>query len=63
MPVDTEWMNEHYRWDETVSPPVLRCKRCDMEVSYLTKHAVVRHGDDIEVHPLDPYRSERDWKY
>lgn len=27
------------------------CKRCGQEVSYLTKHAAVRHGDDIEVMP------------
>lgn len=31
------------------APPVLRCRRCDLEVTWPTKHAHDRHGDDVVV--------------
>jgi hypothetical protein len=49
----TAWMDEHY--DLVESPlglmPHLVCKRCRKRVGYVTKHAAVRHGDDVEVMP------------
>lgn len=47
----SQWMAEHYEWTEA-DPPAIRCRRCGKEVGYLTKHAVVRHGDPIEVMPV-----------
>lgn len=52
------WLNEHYEtFNADLSPatdegPDWVCKRCGMRVGYVTKHAVVRHGDDIEVMPV-----------
>lgn len=51
------WLAEHY---DMANPnggaaldggPDFVCKRCGDRVSYVTKHAAVRHGDDIEVMP------------
>jgi hypothetical protein len=47
------WAGEHYEMVETEPNRMAhRCCRCGAEVSYLTKHAVVRHGDDIDVMPV-----------
>lgn len=47
------WMDERYELVE--SPlglaPDLVCRRCRKRVGYVTKHAAVRHGDDVEVMP------------
>lgn len=47
------WMDDHYEYVE--SPlglaPHLVCRRCRKRVGYVTKHAAVRHGDDVEVMP------------
>jgi hypothetical protein len=53
----------YYVDDSRQGDPVVRCRRCDEEVGYLTKHAVVRHGDDIEVMPLAKGHRERDYAY
>jgi len=43
------WITEHYRTDVVADTPLLRCRRCDMVVTWLTKHAVERHGDPLDV--------------
>jgi hypothetical protein len=47
------WINDHYEYVQ--SPlglaPHLVCRRCRKRVGYTTKHAAVRHGDDVEVMP------------
>jgi hypothetical protein len=51
------WLNDHYDVFEPGGGPAsdggpdFVCKRCRKRVSWVTKHAVVRHGDDIEVMP------------
>lgn len=45
------WINEHYHQVDSPFGPYLVCKRCRKRVGYVTKHAVVRHGDDVEVLP------------
>ena len=59
----TSWLHDHYEtvlgeWqdnaDGSVSRPMakhLRCRRCQQPVYWVTKHAAVRHGDDVEVLP------------
>lgn len=44
-----KWLDAFYYLDE--SGEFFRCRRCNMCVSYMTKHAVERHGDPIEVMP------------
>lgn len=47
------WLDEHYApIDDDHEGPDFRCRRCGQAVSYVTKHAVVRHGDDIAVMPV-----------
>lgn len=46
-----EWVNDHYYFralDED-SAPLIWCRRCGMEVTWVTRHAVARHGDPIKV--------------
>lgn len=54
--IDSAWIDKHYEFkadsENPDRPPVLRCRRCGVEVGYLTKHAAVRHGDDVEVLPV-----------
>ena len=44
-----QWIEEHYNF---TADNRLLCKRCGMEVTYVTKHARERHGDDVEVLPV-----------
>ena len=46
----TDWIEEHYDTDDERMAFI--CKRCHQEVSYVTKHAKERHGDDIKVLPV-----------
>jgi hypothetical protein len=48
-----EWIDEHYKMGEATGgkAPMLVCRRCEQPVGYVTKHAVERHGDDIQVMP------------
>jgi hypothetical protein len=58
------WVSEHYEIDRALTDnPILRCKRCHAAVGYLTKHAVVRHGDDITVRPIGTGKREADYAY
>jgi hypothetical protein len=43
-----QWMDEHY---DVTEGREIRCRRCSKAVGYLTKHAVKRHGDNIDVMP------------
>lgn len=45
------WLNRHYDTVDSPTGPYLACTRCGDRVSYVTKHAAVRHGDHIEVMP------------
>lgn len=45
------WINDHYDTVESPFGSYLACKRCRKRVGYVTKHAAVRHGDDVEVMP------------
>lgn len=47
------WLEQHYEslLDKHEGPD-FRCRRCGAQVSYVTKHAAVRHGDNIEVMPV-----------
>lgn len=43
----------------------MTCKRCGMDqITWAEKHAAERHGDDIDVEPIDPqYGDEKDLKW
>lgn len=43
------WWDAHYTSDDAGKTSV--CRRCGQVVGYVTKHAVERHGDAIEVMP------------
>jgi hypothetical protein len=45
------WMDDHYEQVDSPFGPYLVCLRCRKRVGYVTKHAAVRHGDDVEVMP------------
>ena len=47
-----QWINEHYDFVTDDGTPRLSCRRCGTAVTYVTKHAVVRHGDPIEIMPV-----------
>lgn len=51
-----QWADEHY--ELVGDPPEYKCRRCGAVVAYLTKHAAVRHGDDIEVMPAKNRNAE-----
>lgn len=44
-----DWLKAHYEADPDRDYMV--CRRCGEDVGYVTKHAVVRHGDDIDILP------------
>jgi hypothetical protein len=49
------WIDEHYEFvgdPRAPEPPAVVCRRCHAPVSYLTKHAVVRHHDPIRILPV-----------
>lgn len=58
-----QWVTEHYEWSDPPadgSAPVMPCRRCGVEVTWLTKHAAERHGDPIEVvAPVDGRPADR----
>lgn len=43
------WFDEHYEIPDDGLR--IRCKRCGAIVHYVTRHAALVHGDDIEVMP------------
>ncbi len=45
------WIDENYDRAESPFGQHLVCRRCRERVGYVTKHAAVRHGDDVEVMP------------
>lgn len=53
----TAWYREHYDLDDHVvvegedgeKTALARCRRCGTPTGWITKHAVERHGDPIEV--------------
>jgi hypothetical protein len=51
--VSGAWINEHYEVeDPQANTPALVCRRCRKPVGYVTKHAVLRHGDRIRIEPI-----------
>lgn len=56
----SQWIREHYYQPSEKRGVVqgrylLVCRRCDQPVGYLTKHARLRHGDDVAIGPnLNP---------
>jgi hypothetical protein len=51
----TAWFDEHFDLvgDPRVdAPPAVTCRRCQVPVFHLTKHAAVRHGDQIRIMPM-----------
>ena len=50
------WVDAHYINPQGPQGPGrgkrMICRRCGQPVGYLTKHAVVRHGDKIEIMPV-----------
>ena len=53
------WMSQHCHVDPDRGQTT--CRRCGRRVTYLTKHAVVRHGDPIEVMPVRNPRLAEEW--
>jgi len=65
-PLSWAWLEDHYEYRPL--PPTLdsrlHCRRCGIEVNYVTKHAVERHGDtDIQVYPTVTDKTEGGWKW
>lgn len=51
--VDSAWIWEQYEIeDPQADEPHIVCRRCRKRVSYLTKHAVLRHNDPIRIEPM-----------
>lgn len=47
-----EWTSKNYAFRINGG---LICRRCAMDhINWTTKHAAVRHGDDIDIEPIDP---------
>lgn len=54
--ISSGWINTFFYVDLVCDVPLLRCRRCDEWVCYLTMHARERHGDDIKVMaPVNPW--------
>lgn len=49
--MDSAWITEHYRIEVTDGLPRMVCIRCGEWVCYLTMHARMRHGDQVDVLP------------
>ena len=54
--MDSAWISAHYRIEIADDLPRMVCIRCDEWVCYLTMHAHMRHGDQVQV--LPPVRAD-----